>query len=85
MTRANVETGAVLRRELLALAEEDRRTREALAAAGTLWDGYHPDMEAIHRRNAARLAREPPIPLPRDRARFDREYQAWLVRTGWRR
>jgi hypothetical protein len=45
----------VLRRELLALAEDDERARGALAAAGTLWEGYHPAMEAVHRRNAARL------------------------------
>ena len=44
-----------LREELLALAEEDRRVREELAADGSLFEGYHPRMEAVHRRNAARL------------------------------
>jgi hypothetical protein len=44
-----------LRRELLALAEDDERVRGELAAAGTLSEGYHPAMEAVHRRNAARL------------------------------
>lgn len=40
---------------LVALADEDARVRAELAAAGTLWDGYHPEMEAVHRRNAERL------------------------------
>jgi len=41
--------------ELLAMAAEDRRVGDELAAEGTLFDGYHPRMEAVHRRNAARL------------------------------
>lgn len=45
-----------IRRELVAMATEDRRVRAELAAAGTLYDGYHPRMEEVHRRNAARLA-----------------------------
>ena len=45
-----------LRRELRAMAADDRRTRDGLAADGTLEDGYDPRMEAVHRRNAARLA-----------------------------
>lgn len=45
-----------LRRELRALAEEDARVRDALAADGSLFEGYHPRMEAIHRRHAARLS-----------------------------
>jgi hypothetical protein len=44
-----------LRDELLALEGEDRRVRAELIAAGELGDGYHPRMEAVHRRNAARL------------------------------
>lgn len=40
---------------LVALADEDQRVRAELVAAGTLWDGYHPVMEAVHRRNAERL------------------------------
>ena len=44
-----------MRRELLSLAAEDARVREALAADGSLWEGYHPEMEAVHRRNATRL------------------------------
>jgi Family of unknown function (DUF6624) len=44
-----------LRAELLALAEEDRRVRAELAADGSLFDGYHPRMAEVHRRNAARL------------------------------
>lgn len=44
-----------LRRELMALVDDDWRTREELAAEGSLFKGYHPRMEAVHRRNAARL------------------------------
>jgi hypothetical protein len=44
-----------VRRELLDLASEDRRVRDELASDGSLFDGYHPQMEAVHRRNAARL------------------------------
>jgi hypothetical protein len=45
-----------LRVELLALADEDRRVRAGLAADGSLFDGYHPRMAEVHRRNADRLA-----------------------------
>ena len=48
-------THDALRRELLALAAEDLRLRAELEAEGTLHDGYHPRMEAVHRRNAAVL------------------------------
>jgi hypothetical protein len=44
-----------LRRELIAMIEEDDRVRARLAADGSLFRGYHPEMEALHRRNAARL------------------------------
>ena len=44
-----------LRAELLAMAEEDQRVRAELAADGSLFDGYHPRMAEVHRRNAARL------------------------------
>ena len=46
---------AALRDELLAMKEEDLRVRALLAEDGSLFDGYHPQMEAVHRRNAARL------------------------------
>ena len=48
--------GAELRRTLLALAAEDARVRAELVAEGTLFDGYHPRMEAVHRHNAEVLA-----------------------------
>ena len=51
-----IHSNEELRRELLALAADDNRAREELAADGSLYDGYHPRMEAIHSRNAARLA-----------------------------
>jgi hypothetical protein len=46
---------SILRDELLAMAEEDRRVRAELMAEGSLGDGYHPRMEEVHRRNASRL------------------------------
>jgi hypothetical protein len=50
------EPGRSLREELLAMAAEDQRVRAELAADGSLFDGYHPRMAEVHRRNAARLA-----------------------------
>jgi hypothetical protein len=44
-----------LRAELLAMQAEDLRMREELAATGELNGPYSPKMEAVHRRNAARL------------------------------
>jgi hypothetical protein len=44
-----------LREELLAMAAEDQRVRSALAANGSLLSGYHPQLEQVHARNAARL------------------------------
>ena len=41
--------------ELLAMKAEDLRVRDALARDGSLFEGYHPRMEEVHRRNAARL------------------------------
>src|SRR5438309_8926559 len=45
-----------LREELLAMAAEDQRVRAELAADGSLFDGYHPRMAEVHRRNGDRLA-----------------------------
>jgi hypothetical protein len=56
MGRVSSEGMAELRRELLALAAEDGRVCEELAAERSLYEGYHPQMEAVHRCNAARLA-----------------------------
>lgn len=44
-----------LRRELIAMRDEDLCMREDLLRRGVLGDGYHPKMEAVHGRNAARL------------------------------
>jgi hypothetical protein len=44
-----------LARELSAMAAEDRRVRAELARDGSLFEGYHPRMQAVHDRNAARL------------------------------
>ncbi len=52
-------TGSVKRadlaRELASLIATDETTRDRLAADGSLFEGYHPEMEAVHRANAARL------------------------------
>lgn len=45
-----------VRRELLALVEEDQQLRAELATEGSLFDGYHPRMRAVHEANAERLA-----------------------------
>jgi hypothetical protein len=44
-----------LRRELLALRAEDLRVREEVLSGASVYAGYHPRMEEVHRRNAARL------------------------------
>jgi hypothetical protein len=46
---------AALRDDLVAMAQEDQRVRADLAADGSLSDGYHPTMQAVHDKNAARL------------------------------
>jgi hypothetical protein len=45
-----------LQKELLALIAEDERVRAELAADGSLFQGYHPRMAAVHTHNAGRLA-----------------------------
>lgn len=42
---------------LIAAAERDGATRARLARNGALFDGYHPEMEAVHLENAALLER----------------------------
>lgn len=42
---------------LIAAARADLETRARLAADGSLFDGYHPEMEAVHLENAALLDR----------------------------
>ncbi len=44
-----------LRCELVAMAARDLQVREDLSRRGVIYDGYHPEMEAIHVRNASRL------------------------------
>ncbi|HEY7864045.1 MAG TPA: DUF6624 domain-containing protein [Thermoanaerobaculia bacterium] len=46
----------LLRDELIEMRAEDWRVRAELAVDGSLYDGYNPRMEEIHRRNAARLS-----------------------------
>jgi len=42
---------------LIAAATRDLETRARLAATGELFEGYHPQMEAVHDENAVLLAR----------------------------
>ncbi len=42
-----------LRATLLAMARHDREVLERLAADGSLFAGYHPEMQAVHEANAA--------------------------------
>lgn len=44
-----------LRAELIAMDDHDQTVRAELAADGSLYDGYHPRMAAVHDANAARL------------------------------
>ena len=44
-----------LRAELIQMDEHDQAVRAELAADGSLFDGYHPRMVAVHDANAARL------------------------------
>jgi len=45
----------ILRAELIRMDEYDQAVRAELAADGSLFDGYHPRMAAVHDTNAARL------------------------------
>jgi hypothetical protein len=40
---------------LIAAAQHDAKTRARLARTGALFEGYHPEMEAVHLENAALL------------------------------
>jgi len=44
-----------LRAELIQMDEYDQTVRAELAADGSIFDGYHPRMAAVHDANAARL------------------------------
>lgn len=44
-----------LQSELIEMDEHDQAVRAELAADGSLFDGYHPQMAAVHDANAARL------------------------------
>ncbi len=46
---------ATLRETLLAMQQQDLSVRAELAADGSLFEGYHPRMEALHRANAQLL------------------------------
>jgi len=46
----------VIRLQLLAMQARDEQVRAELAADGSLFEGYHPRMEDVHRANARALA-----------------------------
>lgn len=59
-------TDETLSARLIALAAQDASVRAALAASGALFDGYHPEMQAVHEANAIALdalldGRWPPV------------------------
>lgn len=45
-----------LRKTILQMAKRDAVVRERLVADGSLFEGYHPEMQAVHEENAAALA-----------------------------
>lgn len=50
-------TRLTLRTELLGMRDEDLAAREKLRQAGEMAAGnYHPEMEAVHKKNASRMA-----------------------------
>lgn len=70
-----------LRSRLLAMADEDLTVRSRLAADGSLFDGYHPEMRAVHEVNAdavAELIRDSGWPTE-ERVGADGAEAAWLV------
>src|SRR5688572_29616262 len=53
---SDADPAAALAAELVARIARDDATRDRLAADGRLFDGYHPEMEGVHRDNATWLA-----------------------------
>jgi hypothetical protein len=45
-----------MKSKILSMAAEDLRVREELASDGSLFEGYHPKMRAVHERNAMCLS-----------------------------
>lgn len=74
-------TDAGLAEALVALRRHDEAVRAELAADGSLFDGYHPRMQAVHDANAARL--EALIAAHgwpgQDRVGADAAEAAWIV------
>jgi hypothetical protein len=54
VTAADIDWDAI-RAELIAMAEADLALRDVLARDGSLFEGYQPRMQGLHKRNAARL------------------------------
>jgi hypothetical protein len=46
---------SALRKELVEMEQHDQVVRGELAANGTLFEGYHPRMQAVHKEHAKRL------------------------------
>jgi len=70
-----------LRGELVKMAARDLEVRENLIRRGVLYEGYHPEMEAIHVHNASRLKEiisEHGWPVP-EMVGDDGAEAAWLI------
>lgn len=67
--------------DLIEMAVDDDRVRTALAKSGELFQGYHPVMQEVHERNAARLEKIiDVIGWPtEDRVGKEASDAAWLV------
>ena len=76
-----VSVDVKLRHRLIALAQRDGEIRQRLASDGTLFDGYHPEMQAVHEENASvleSLVRKHGWP-DADSAGQDGAEAAWLI------
>lgn len=47
----------IIAQQLIEMARQDLKVREELLEQGKLFEGYHPDMERIHKSNAAQLSK----------------------------
>lgn len=52
----SINMEAYMAKELIELAQHDLQVREVLLKEGKLSPGYNPDMERVHKNNAARLS-----------------------------
>ena len=53
--------------ELIKMMDEDYLVRDRLAKDGSLYEGYHPEMEEVHNKNGYRLLQIINIRLAREK------------------